>query len=608
MWNLGSRASLGSLGLAPYRSTGSRLAATVIGVGRGLWLFPLDVVFRTVGLRYGWLRALFSVVPAPILAGVGRLRAERAAWRATRQVPAYRRFLEEAGVEPDSLVPLGILTRLPETDKKSYVDRFGLIERCIGGRVPFAGTTIDESSGSTGAPYDWIRGSRERAVAHRNIGFFARYAFGTEPLITINAFSMGAWAAGFNMSLGMMRHGIVKSTGPDLDKIISTMGRLGSRHRYLISGYPPFLKHLLDEGDRIGFPWSAYRMHALVGGEGMTEELRDLLLVRFESVYSGYGATDIEIGMAGESPVSIAVRRLARARPDIRTELFGADPRLPMVFQYNPLIHYLETNAERELVCTVSRLDLLSPRVRYDVHDQGGIVDFATARRVLARHGFDLDRLGATPEVAGPRGPLPWAEPIPLPFVWVHGRRDATVSVMGSNIYPEDVESVLYRDAERSRAFTRSCCRSWTTTPGHLGPRSRSNSPTSPGSTTRGAADELMRSVWDWPPSTSTTARRPVSSPPPCSRSSGRTDSATDLSRRTRQGSSSVGSDPLDRGQRLVVDDENSSRSPRGLRRPGTRPRPSQCRQEAGVRSRHAPMRRSSRPGDLMRPSPAGRP
>ena len=30
----------------------------------------------------------------------------------------------------------------------------------------------------------WIRGARERTVAHRNIGFFARYAFGTEPFVT----------------------------------------------------------------------------------------------------------------------------------------------------------------------------------------------------------------------------------------------------------------------------------------------------------------------------------------------------------------------------------------------------------------------------------------
>ncbi len=420
--------------------------AAFVGFGRGLWLFPLDTMFRTVGLRYGWLKALFVATPPPLMRAIGQLRAERAAWRASRRVPAYGRFLDEAGVDVASLFPLGILRHLPETDKASYVDRYGLLERCVGGAVPYPGTTIDESSGSTGTPYNWIRGRREREVAHRNIGFFARYAFGTTPLVTINAFSMGAWAAGMNMSMGMMRHGIVKSVGPDLDKILSTLSYLGPTYRFLISGYPPFLKHLIDEGERRGFPWADYRIHALVGGEGMTEELRDVLLGRFESVYSGYGATDIEIGMAGESPVSIAVRRLARARPDIGRALFGSDSRLPMVFQYNPLIHFLEVNDLGEVICTVSRLDLLAPRIRYNVHDSGGIVDFATVARVLRSFGFDIDTLNAAKETHGPRGPLPWARPIPLPFLWIHGRRDATISVMGSNIYPEDIESVIYRD------------------------------------------------------------------------------------------------------------------------------------------------------------------
>ena len=421
-------------------------AAWLVGLGRGAWLLPLDVTFRAIGLRYGWLQALFRWTPARILAGLGQLRAERAAWRAAKNVPAYRQFLADSGVAADDLFPLGILGRLPETDKKAYVDRYPLLERCVGGRVPFPGTTIDESSGSTGTPYNWIRGPRERHVAHRNIGFFARYAFGTEPLVTINAFSMGAWATGFNMNLGMLRHGIVKPVGPDIDKILSTLAFLGPGYRYLISGYPPFIKHLLDEGDRRGFAWADFRLHALVGGEGMTEELRDFLLGRFTSVFSGYGATDIEIGMAGESPVSIALRRLARARPDIRAALFGADSRLPMVFQYNPIIHFLETNAQDEIVCTVSRLDLLAPRIRYNVHDEGGILPFGRAREVLATFGIDIRNLGAIPETAGPRGPLPWANPIPLPFLWVNGRRDATISVMGSNIYPEDIETLVYRD------------------------------------------------------------------------------------------------------------------------------------------------------------------
>ena len=433
------------------RPTGIRVVARhagawLIGLGRGAWLFPLDVIFKTVGLRYGWLTQLFRRTPPRLLAGLGQLRAERASWRAAKRVPAYRDFLKQAAVDPDDLFPFGILGRLPETDKRNYIDRYGLMERCVGGGVPYPGTTIDESSGSTGTPYNWIRGRREREVAHRNISFFARYAFGEGPLVTLNAFSMGAWAAGMNMSLGMTRHGIVKSIGPDIDKLLSTLTYLGPSYRFLISGYPPFLKHLLDEGARRGFPWDRYEIHGLVGGEGMTEELRDVLLERFRSVYSGYGATDIEIGMAAESPVSVALRRLARRRPDVREALFGDDPRLPMVFQYNPLIHFLEVNELGEIICTVSRLDLLSPRIRYNVHDEGGPLGFATARERLAAFGFDIERLGERDETAGPRGPLPWSRPIPLPFLWVNGRRDATISVMGANIYPEDIETVVYRD------------------------------------------------------------------------------------------------------------------------------------------------------------------
>ena len=433
------------------RPTGIRVVARhagawLIGLGRGAWLFPLDVIFKTVGLRYDWLTLLFKRTPPRLLAGLGQLRAERASWRAAKRVPAYRDFLEQAAVDPDDLFPFGILGRLPETDKRNYIDRYGLMERCVGGGVPYPGTTIDESSGSTGTPYNWIRGRREREVAHRNISFFARYAFGEGPLVTLNAFSMGAWAAGMNMSLGMTRHGIVKSIGPDIDKLLSTLTYLGPSYRFLISGYPPFLKHLLDEGARRGFPWDDYEVHGLVGGEGMTEELRDVLLERFRSVYSGYGATDIEIGMAAESPVSVALRRLARRRPDVREALFGDDPRLPMVFQYNPLIHFLEVNELGEIICTVSRLDLLSPRIRYNVHDEGGLLGFDTARERLAAFGFDIERIGERDETAGPRGPLPWSRPIPLPFLWVNGRRDATISVMGANIYPEDIETVVYRD------------------------------------------------------------------------------------------------------------------------------------------------------------------
>jgi hypothetical protein len=235
------------------------LIAWLLGLGRNAWLFPLDLMFRVVGVRYGWLKGLFDSVPARVLAVSGRLRAERAAWLAVKRVPAYRSYLESVRIDPDRLPPAGILDALPETDKHSYIDPYPLEARCVGGQISFKGVTIDESSGSSGTPYNWIRGQRERAVAHRNIAFFARYAFGAGDLVTLNAFSMGAWATGFNMSLGLTRHGIVKSIGPDIGKILSTLRFLGPRFRYLICGYPPFVKHLLDEGERQGFDWDAYR-------------------------------------------------------------------------------------------------------------------------------------------------------------------------------------------------------------------------------------------------------------------------------------------------------------------------------------------------------------
>jgi phenylacetate-CoA ligase len=427
-------------------------SATFGGLLRATWLFPLDVAFRVLGLRFAWLRALFTYTPPVMLEFLGRLRAERAAFRAIRRVPAYRRFTQEQGVRAQEAWPLGILHTLPQTDKHSYIDRYSLEDRCVDGRFPFAGTTIDESSGSTGRPYDWIRGQRERNIAQRNIGFFTRYILGDAPLVTINAFSMGAWAAGINTHQGMNRHGVVKSTGPDLDKIFSTLRLLGPGYRYAICGYPPFLKRLLDVGEADGFPLAQYELHGLVGGEGMAEGLRDYLLEHFRSVHSGYGATDLEVGMAAESPVSVAVRRVARADPQIRAALFGDRSRLPMVFQYNPLIHHLEVDADSEVVATVSRLDLLAPRIRYNVHDEGGVASFRRVRKVLDDHGYDLMHLGRHPSAHGPRGPLPWAAPVPLPFLWIFGRRDFTISIMGANIYPEDVESAIYSEPQVAAA------------------------------------------------------------------------------------------------------------------------------------------------------------
>ena len=411
-----------------------RLMMTFIRMG----LLPFDLLLHLIGPNYRLFYWFFLTAPPGFVAWLGRLRAIRAADSAVRRVPAYRAFLEAGNVDAASAVTT---LDLPSTDKRGYIDIFPPDARCADGVIPLIGTTTDESSGSTGTPYNWIRSLDERRASHQFVSHFARYTFGDEPWITINAFSMGAWATGVNMGIALQANSMVKNTGPDLNKIFSTLEFLGPGYRYLICGYPPFLKHLIDIAAERGFPLARYRLMGLLGGEGNSEGLRDYLSQAFAPIYSGYGATDIEIGIAGETPLSLAIRRAAHTDHRLRQVLFGEDSRLPMLFQYSRLMHHIETNDDGELIFTITRLNVLSPRIRYNIHDEGGVATFAEMERRARQVGLDFGELAAGSGVRN----------VPLPFLWVFGRKDATISVMGANIYPEDIEQALYDEPELAR-------------------------------------------------------------------------------------------------------------------------------------------------------------
>ena len=373
--------------------------------------------------------------------------AWRAAEQARRRVPAYRTLLARSGWRDDpSLPPAGRVRRLPTMDKASYVKAFSTEERCLDGRLRMEGTTIDESSGSSGTPFNWVRSAAELHDVHRKFSQFGWYLFGDD-VITINGFSMGAWATGINAGEAMRRNGIVKSTGPDLEKILHTLDFFGPRYPYVITGYPPFLKHLVDESEKRGFDWRRYRIHGVAGGEGMSEGLRAYLERRFLAVYSGYGASDIDIGVAGEMPITVWIRKRAAENPALQRALFGDDPRLPMLFQYSPLDYYIETNEEGELIITVNRLKVLSPRIRYNIHDAGGVIPFERMRAVLREFGLD-----PIPACDRPDQPV-----FHMPFLYLFGRSDSTISYMGANIYPEDIEQGLFADAEDARRLGAFC-------------------------------------------------------------------------------------------------------------------------------------------------------
>ncbi len=398
-----------------------------------------------------WLRRAVLAAPRaerllrpavePLLWRIGTWRLWLAVEHARKHVPAYRRLLSEHGephVRLRGLVP--DFSTLPITDKENYVRRFSIEERCRHGRLPTHGVVVDESSGTSGTPNNWVRGPEERADVDKLLQLALRQVFGPGPLFIVNAFALGPWATGMAVSMATVDVAVLKSVGPDISKIESTLRQFGPGHRYLVLGYPPFLKQLVDEAQ---IDWSQYDCAAAVGGEGMSEALRTYLLRRFRAVYSSFGAADLDINIAAENDFTIALRRLLAERPELRRALnLPSHASLPMVFQYNPLDYVIETSEAGELVISICRDGTTAPKLRYNLHDLGCVVRYPDVERALAK----LELRPA--DLAGRH--------LDLPLLFHYGRSDATVAFYGANIAPTDVQEVVYSIpelAERVIAF-----------------------------------------------------------------------------------------------------------------------------------------------------------
>ena len=104
-----------------------------------------------------------------------------------------------------------------------------------------------------------------------------------------------------------------------------------------------------------------------------------------------------------------------------------------MIFQYDPLNNFVESDGERSLLFTINRLENVSPRIRYNLHDRGIVRTIAELEPVLRDHGLSAQRMGLRTA-------------LPVMFHW--GRQDSSVAFYGCKITPEDVQHVLVRLAQ----------------------------------------------------------------------------------------------------------------------------------------------------------------
>lgn len=396
------------------------------------FLAVLEQAVRLLMPRVGTHRILLAPGIEPLRWKLGRLRAWRTFEQTARRVPAYREFLAERGFPRRLDTSAGLeaaLKTIPEMDKDSYVKRWSIPERCQGGRIPRRGVIVDESSGSSGTPTSWIRGPRERQATRQilQLGYSNTASALKYPPFVLNAFSLGAWATGMNVTTSLTDVSMIKSIGPDKNKIIQTIQEFGPKYTYVILSYPPFLKSLFDD---TRLDWSQYDIVAAFGGEGISESMRDRILEVAHSAYGSYGASDLEINLALETDFTVEVRRAIAANPELAKRIskraeYGV---LPMVFQFNPFNYRIETNDRGELLVTILRAENLNPRVRYNIHDRGHVLRVAELEPVLRELGL--------------QGVMQ-SKLLDLPLLFHYGRSDLSVDFNGAVIGPDSLRDVV---------------------------------------------------------------------------------------------------------------------------------------------------------------------
>ena len=395
--------------------------------------------------RNGWFT---TRAPASFWAKKGRQRAMDIFRSASRDVAAYRDFLAAQGVEASRVRTHEDFVKLPTIDKRSYLlaNQARIETMCLGGSLR-ASHSIARSSGFSGDPIYWPRLERQDEMAKRSaealyVNFWDMDRIST---LVVICFDLGMWITGemsahASRNIAMKDYPITITTpGSNLEDALEVVQHLGPRFdQVAILGYPPFLKQMFDLGDQRGVDWKALNVVLMPSGEGFSEPWRTHMLDRIgkpddvRAIIGLFGMSEGAV-VGYETPLSVFARRRAQSDPSLCRDLFGRDSNSYGLVQYSPMGTYLE-HMDGEMVMTSGGA---LPLVRYNTHEQGGLLDAATFMEILASHG-------CTDSVLREGGVGPgdmWS----LPFFFSFGRQDC-VSVDGANIYVEGLEPALLRE------------------------------------------------------------------------------------------------------------------------------------------------------------------
>lgn len=416
-------------------------------VAKKLPLAIIESFNRFILKDYQRTLKFITIANADLFHSIGAKKAVQIFHYAEKNVPAYHNFCLRNNINPKEIkTETDFNKNVPITEKTNYIKKYSLKDRCLNGKFPQHGN-IDESGGTSGTPSNWIRSVQENEILLQLAKFEFEYVYNisNKNVIVLSAWSNGPWATGIKFCQLMQNYALVKSTGTSIEKIEETVKTFGTDPEYILAGYPPFLKKFLDETK---LNLKKYKIHLLTGGEGISLEWNKYFkkqLWKDALIISSYGASDIDIGIGFETPFAQLIRETCQKNEILRKELFGQLPTIPMLFQYNPMLHYItkmynKEKAKNEFLITLCDKNIVSPKIKYNLHDEGGIFTYKEMEEILSRHAPELIKEYKHNYTNWPL--------LKLPFLYVAGRTDGTISVDGANVYPEQIEDGILSEKE----------------------------------------------------------------------------------------------------------------------------------------------------------------
>ena len=367
-------------------------------------------------------------------------------YQMTKGVPAYKNFLKSYKVSSSNIKNIKNFSNIPTIDKNNYLRKYSLKNLCWNGKFKEQSWVIASTSGSAGEPFYFPRQDEQDLQYALLAELYLRTNFEIHKKSTlyIDAFPMGPWIGGiftYQVIKIITQRGNYKlsiiTTSVDKIEIIKAIKKFGKEFDQIIIGcYAPFLKDTIDDGIRHGVKWKDYNLKFIFSAEGFSETFRDYIIKKtglknpYKDTLNHYGTVD-QGTLSYETPISILIRRLALKNKKLYKSIFGNIYKLPTLTQYMPEMFYFE-NVDGKLFCS-SHSGL--PLIRYDLKDNGGIIDFEQMKKLFFNQGVNLLREIKKAKIEN----TVWK----LPFVYVYERNDFSVSFYAFQIYPETIKKAL---------------------------------------------------------------------------------------------------------------------------------------------------------------------